>query len=239
MANEKENLPRFEDYRDSIVAFIDILGFTSKVYDIKDEESFKNPATLLYVFKKYETLPEDYKENGDLFFNDITITAVSDSIIITMPYNEKKMNIHPFIQTIGIMQYNLLATDFGTLLRGYITRGSVYHKDGIILGKGYNEACEGEGKIGASPRIVVDDKIIKEAKKAANSYKGGEKRVGILKYIKQDNDSRHFIDYLSFASKRDKIKKFIEKNLETYKNDGKVRAKYEWLKEYLEQTEGN
>ena len=45
----EENLPKFEDFTDSLVAFIDVLGFDQRARSIKDENDFLEVGKLLYT----------------------------------------------------------------------------------------------------------------------------------------------------------------------------------------------
>lgn len=45
-------LPKYEDYVDCMVAFVDVLGFDSKVRNIKSKEDFLNVSGLLFALKE-------------------------------------------------------------------------------------------------------------------------------------------------------------------------------------------
>lgn len=46
------NLPDYNDYKDSLVAFIDIIGFNNRARDISDRNDFFEIAKLLYSTQK-------------------------------------------------------------------------------------------------------------------------------------------------------------------------------------------
>ena len=140
------NFPKYEEYSDCMVAFIDILGFDSRVRNINSREDFFEVGKLLFAIKEME---RSYNENQNILKN-LTITAISDSIIVTMPYHDTNCAM-AIILVIQKFQYTLIASSFETLLRGYLTRGHVYHKDNIIFGRGYSEAYRKE-KTGAHKR---------------------------------------------------------------------------------------
>lgn len=50
----------------------------------------------------------------------------------------------------------------GILIRGAITIGNLYHKSGVILGKGMIEAYHLELKSAVYPRIILSKTLIKE-----------------------------------------------------------------------------
>ena len=239
------NFPKYEEYTDCMVAFIDILGFDSRVRSIKSREDFFEVGKLLFALKETEKSFNKDKH----FFESLTMTAISDSVIVTMPYHDPicAMAIIPVIQKI---QYDLIATSFETLLRGYLTRGNVYHKDQIFFGKGYSEAYRKEREIGHAPRIVIDPKIIEDGREKVLNYKGTEKVDHIFNYIIQDTcDGYYFIDYLKpiglqvgvsieqLITERNKVKIFTENSLKLYRSDEKINRKYKWLNNYFSLTE--
>ena len=238
-------VPEYEDYKDCMVAFIDILGFDSRVRSIKSKEDFFEVGNLLFALKETE---KSFNKDSN-YFKNLTITAISDSIIITMPYSDPICAM-AIITVIQKFQYDLITTSFETLLRGYLTRGHVYHKDQIIFGKGYSEAYRKEREIGHAPRIVIDPKIIEDGRKKVLNYKGKEKVDNIFNYLIEDScDGYHFIDYLKpvglqigisreqLIDERNVIKVFIENCLELYKDDEKINRKYKWLSNYFSITE--
>ena len=92
-------------------------------------------------------------------------------------------------------QYDILI-GYGTILRGYMTRGNVYHKNGIVFGKGYSDAYIKEQAIGHAPRIVIDPNLIEDAWQKVATYTGKEKIDHIFNYVIEDSsDGYFFIDY--------------------------------------------
>jgi len=177
------------------------------------------------------------------------MTAISDSVIVTMPYHDSVCAM-AIITVIQKIQYDLIATNFETLLRGYLTRGHVYHKDNIILGKGYSDAYRKEREIGHAPRIVIDPKIVEDGREKVSSCKAKEEVDHIFNYLIKDTcDGYYFIDYLKpvglkigvsrkqYIAERTVIKVFIENCLKLYRDNEKINRKYKWLKNYFSLTE--
>jgi len=200
---------------------------------------------LLFALKETEENFNKDKKN----FEYLTITAVSDSIIVSMPYQAPACAM-TLIVVIQKIQYDLITTSFETLLRGYLTRGHVYHKDQIILGKGYSEAYRKEREIGHAPRIVIDPEIIEDGREKVLNYKGKEEVDHIFNYIIQDTcDGYYFIDYLKpvglqvglsieqLIAERNNLKNYIDNCLKLYRSDEKINRKYKWLSNYFSLTE--
>jgi len=244
-STQNYNIPKYEEYIDCMVAFIDILGFDSRVRNIKSREDFFKVGKLLFALK--ETAKSFNKDK--YLFERLTMTTISDSIIVTMPYHDPICAM-AIITLILKFQYDLISTSYETLLRGYLTRGLVYHKDEIIFGKGYSEAYRKEREIGHAPRIIIDPKIIEDGKIKVSKHKGKEEVDHIFNYLIKDVcDGYYFIDYLKpvglqagvsreqLIVERKVIKYFIENSLKFYRDDEKITRKYKWLNNYFLLTE--
>lgn len=239
------NLPDYGDYKDSLVAFIDILGFDKWARGISNREEFIEVGNLLYAMQE---TAEAFSNAGDIL-EEYKFTAISDSIIVTVPF-ANKICTTGMLHILHKIQYDLLSTNFKTLVRGYITRGPVYHKNGLIFGAGYSDAYKGEGLIGGAPRIVLDPLIVKDAKRVIASNTNKENLVTTLDYLVEDSsDGFYFVDYLNpigsqsylpkdqLGSERASIKKFIVDSVSGFEDDCRVRAKYKWLENYFQRTE--
>lgn len=239
-------VPKYGDYVDSLVAFVDILGFDSKVRAINSSDDFLTVAALLAALKA--TADSFDEKNSSL--KGFAVTSISDSVIVTIPYSSPICTVGMLL-LIQKIQYDLIATNFKTLMRGYICRGPVYHKNQIVFGKGYSDAYRKEQTIGHAPRVVVDPQIISIGKKVVESYKGDVDKVDhIFNHLFRDaSDGYYFVDYLrpispllgSFnteqAAERKLIKTFVNDSLIRYKTDQEIVRKYEWLSNYISLTE--
>lgn len=240
------NLPDYMDFNDSLVAFIDILGFDKRAMDIDNRDRFSEVAKLLHAVKE----TADSFSAADGLFEEFKFTAISDSIIVSVPFSNPICTLG-MLQILQYIQYEMLGTSFKTLVRGYITQGSIYHKNGLVFGSGYSNAYKGEGKIGGAPRIVIDSSVIKKAKKVIEKNKDVKNVVTVLDYLREDcSDGFYFIDYLNptggqkdipkeqLLEERKDIKEFIYKSLNIYEGNCVVHAKYKWLENYYNITEG-
>lgn len=242
--NIKDELPQYEKYQDSLVAFIDILGFDKKVKAIRNETDFANVSILLQAAK---TTADNFN-NDENVFKRFKFTAISDSIIVSVPFSDPVCTVG-LLTILHKIQYELLATSFKTLVRGYINRGPVYHADGLLFGSGYSDAYGGEKLIGNAPRIVLSPSIVEVGKRVVSQYSGKEEMVSFFELIKEDPDGFYFIDYLKpvgspralpkeqINQERESIKNFIHSSLEEFKDDYRVLPKYKWLNNYFKQME--
>ncbi len=223
------------------MAFVDILGFDKHARTIRSPKDFKAVSLLLSTFKEEANR---WQKSSELYKN-IQAIAVSDSIIVSVPFRDI-YGAFILIAILHYFQYNLIATNFRTLVRGRVEMGPLYHKDGIIFGKAYSEAFANEQEISGPPRITVASYIVEEANKQGKLPENAGK-INVLEYLNRDkNDGEYFIDYLKPIGaaanlpqsqktiERKNLIYFVNAQLNKYKDNDKIRSKYEWLSEYLQ-----
>lgn len=165
------SLPNYDDYKVSLVAFIDILGFDNKAKNINNQKDFLEVSKLLYATQK----TAENISNADDILKDFEFTAISDSVIASVPFTDPICTVG-MLQILHGMQYELLGTDFKTIIRGYITKGHVHHKNGLIFGPGYSNAIKGERLVGGAPRVVLDPNLVDEARRVICSNQSDTKK---------------------------------------------------------------
>jgi hypothetical protein len=134
-------------YTESIVLFLDVLGFSNLVYS-KDKTKIEDYFSYVQSdFRKYLS---------ERKFNYIII---SDSIVVTT--KKTKENLSELIFVIGKIQYQLFLK--GILLRGAISFGKLYFNkpSNIIVGPGLIKAYKLESTA-KYPRVIIDRQIIPE-----------------------------------------------------------------------------
>ena len=233
--------PKYNDYVDCMVAFVDILGFNLLVKNIQSEDDFYQVGRVLFKLKEIAK----YFNADDTISCDLNVTAISDSIIFTMPVHDHMSSAMSLTSILHWLQYDLLIND-KMLMRGYMTRGRSYHKDNIIFGYGYSMSYEKEKEIAGPPRIVIDPSLIKEAM-ADNKE---QYFWHMIDFVIQDSfDGYHFIDYLKpvgvqakipkeqLIAERNKINKIVDDNLITYAANENINGKYKWLSDYVSLTD--
>ncbi len=234
-------LPTYEDFEDSLVGFIDLLGFDKRVRGVQKRTDFFEVGKLLYTIK---VTADNFTRSGGIL-NGFKFTAISDSLIVSVPFKDP-ICTYGMLHILHHLQYELVATSFQTLVRGYIDRGPIYHKDGLLFGAGYSDAYRGEGMIGSAPRIVLSPDVVKDAKRVIRNYSGDQKMDSALDFLQEDkSDGFSFIDYLKpvgsqsvFPKKqmmedRDLIEGFIRDSLSKFDSDYSILPKYKWLENYF------
>jgi len=163
-------------FRDKFVAFVDILGFKSRV-EAAEGCRGGQLSDLLEVCGKLERkshvqsiatygpviCPESKHDSRDLNYR---VTQVSDCAIISAevsPAGIINLINHISQSIIGLLRY-------GVMVRGYVTRGNIYHDAGQFIGTSYQNALTGEKSVrafrmsendGATPFVEIDPKVVR------------------------------------------------------------------------------
>ena len=208
-------------YQDRLVAFVDILGFKDAV-----NKSAGADEWCIKLRKKINRLVD----------NNESFQLYNDAFKVL--YEE---------QLKGKAEET---ANFGFLLRGGITFGKIRHDHNKCFGPAMNRAYLLESETAVYPRILIDGFALKELAKDKfihNSIEfiSPDKSDGLLflDYLSQkayfeENDNYHDfegnrLDYNQFLKN---LKILITDNLEQYNNNEKVLEKYQWYKEYYNDT---
>lgn len=151
LKKEDVNLSNHLNYSEKFIAFIDILGFKQMVTDSISGQG-KDLAEILEIMKLLGSQERKaYYHDSPLPpicphsqciqpHMDFEITQISDCVILSCEISEAgAINM---INECHKIAMRLLRRSI--LCRGYITKGTVYHKDMTILGTGYQDAYHHE-----------------------------------------------------------------------------------------------
>lgn len=132
-------------YKDAIVAFIDVLGFSSLVYS--------NSTTPIQRFFDY--VIDEFREDAKTF--RFTYLLISDTIVIHTENNQA--NLEHLIISLGKLQMKLITR--GILVRGGVSFGDLFTdpSTNVIVGSGLINAYHLEGKA-VYPRIIIDRQLV-------------------------------------------------------------------------------
>lgn len=228
-----------EDYRDSLVVFADVLGMQREILSIDDDQSLNTVARVLQLLQELAR----FWSRMDGSMGELQATAVSDSLIISIPW-DSKVGATALSLAMHYFQYDLLLRG-GCLLRGYMAQGKLYHRDELVFGEGHIRAWRGERELkNGPPRIVIDPELVTYARERGTD-KPPEGNVSTFEYLRQDAcDGLWFIDYLKpvgvpgtnspqeLQTARREIREWITKQQDFYQTDHHVASKYHWLEQY-------
>lgn len=244
------------EYQPHLVAFIDILGFKELVNETdRNSDRLNELLKVLHYLKTWE-LPDawglelveieesaQYKGVENFNISDITeATVFSDSIVVSVNaernVNERFTSLIANLAALGAKMM-----EKGILIRGAITIGNLYHKSGVILGKGMIEAYQLELKSAVYPRIILSQTLIKELNYPSLAKRD---RYGYNQYLQRYEDGCvgfHQMIYYSviqswvkmtpiiLKDNLDKIRRVIIQGLDSNFEHRDVFEKFKWLKE--------
>ena len=241
------------EYAEYYVAFLDVLGFKKLVLSKRKEDKRKIEEYFILIEEVTDYLKriKAKKNLGSII--------ISDSVILSVPVGEtlpqQIENLRHLCVAVGKIQFALALKNIW--LRGAISSGKAYFNpiENQVVGPAYIWAYLLETSQAKYPRVILDNKIIKELKadsaqdlieKINNKKEGGLQFSNWSKdilfewqhndYLKKKlkKDVPLFIDYLHpvFDNQTDfgKIISNIEKSMYSG-ND--VYSKFRWITDYL------
>ena len=182
-------------YRQSLISYIDILGFSELIEGSKDNSS--EVKRILEILKSAQKdlsinpsgFPSVSKEFKSENFSDLTVRArfIDKTNEIETAFQE--------IDLIGLLQFGLILEN-QLLIRGGICTGDLYFDQEIVFGPGLIKAYRLESEFAIYPRIVVD----RDLAFAVNDWCENDSDPAP---IVRGDDGAFFIDYLTSATSFD------------------------------------
>lgn len=150
-------------FEDKFIAFIDVLGFKDMVDKAESGTGMSLQEVLQLLsclgtsedsskFLKYghTTCPDSIAIRKDLNFK---VTQISDCVIVSSEVSPA--GVINLVSHCWSAVFKLLMK--GIMCRGYITRGSIFHTDGQVIGTGYQNAYSKESRVTAF-KIEADER---------------------------------------------------------------------------------
>lgn len=197
-------------YEKRIVAFLDILGFSTMIEDSKVDTTLrvkiKNAMEIIYRVK------EEYGDDkGFESATGIRVTTFSDSIVISYPANKHD---GLFLLLINIIHLQLELGALGIMIRGGIAIGDVYHDGRMIFGPAMNDAYALESKMAVYPRVVITEDTLKMGIDGTADHSPYglkydlEDIIGCVKNTDYEDDGKSDLYFVDFLTKSDEITDF-------------------------------
>lgn len=220
-------------YEDRIVAFVDILGFSSMIS--KSESSLEEYERIKHALDTIQMV----KKRADSV--TAKVATFSDSIVISYPINERDPLFYILIDLIHL-QLNLLQQ--GVLVRGGIAKGKVRHVQEMVFGPAMVAAYELENKYAVYPRIIVEKEVVEwEKENYRKQLYGFDSDISDLEgLLKKDQyNDFYYIDILRQPQEVDDFEDFVIMLHKVHStiivglnnNNKSVVMKYIWLKNYF------
>lgn len=240
----------------SVVAFIDILGFKEHVRDAKKKGNsqeiftkFQDTISNAFSTLDFSFAKDCYEISGGLsdIKNTYNFRIFTDCILIGCPIR-KTGNLSTFIEgcdefhTVLDILYFLQTTlvNSGFFVRGGISVDEFYMDDITIYGVAGIDAYDAESERAKYPRIILTKSAEAMLMKINKGFRAQKRENYIRKYLYKDRDGLFFINYLESINMRDipflehlqMHKEVIEKNLQKHHDKPDILEKYVWAADY-------
>lgn len=232
-----------QQYENRIVAFIDVLGFSSMVAATsKNQKRLQNLTSALNSF--YNLI---WEWEADGVKSSFAFTQFSDSIVVSAIAD----TVDSFDMLLQVMRGIVkLVSDYGIIVRGGIAQGQLIHDENMLIGPAMVEAYDLESKKALYPRIIIDEKLKNYFFESLDDFLSDIKipsRPDWDNIFAQDKDGLWFLNYInpsltylqgtsshSIKDYQEVLHDIVDKGKNS--NNKQVVEKYKWLEEKLSVT---
>jgi hypothetical protein len=238
--------PYFNEYgqpelRQSVVAFVDILGYKEMVLEA---ENIGKPHEFLLTMRNalIESLKHLTEEENDLFDKDFKVKIFTDNIVIGYPvkYSDAESELGSIFNNLSFFQLSMV--NHGFFLRGAISIDNLFIDDNIVFGKGLIDSYLAENKKARDPRIILTE-TASLAVKHHLTYYAQPQYAPQTRDLFLDSDGQYFLNYLDsvligvperepYFNAIMKHKQVIEEKLQEFRNRPLLWSKYAWSANY-------
>ncbi|AFV24476.1 hypothetical protein Mpsy_2272 [Methanolobus psychrophilus R15] len=237
----------------SIVALVDVLGFSKMMENISNNTEEMNHFLINYkkaVDPAYHELCKFSEFKRKSRINKMSYARIfSDNILYLneLTGSDGEIDLVHFIDQIALYQLRLVLGGF--VSRGAIVVGDMYCTDTLVVGYPLVKASNLEKEKGGHPKIIIDKTTIKAMSFYLKRFKKNA-YIPMLSFITKEVDGPYFINYLYYLILEEEIdssyicsgpieihllkhKNLICENLRKFKGkDEAIYEKYEWLADY-------
>ena len=245
------------EYKNHIVAFIDIFGFKNLIKETTSNKRIRNEIYSALELIKSKEDPDFWNDslvaieecaqrhNANYYIAPfVNINCFSDSIIISVNLTELEINaaLSTLISRLLLLSKNLIVK--GVLIRGAITLGAMIHQSGIAMGPALIDAYQLETNIAKFPRIILSDNLIKSLKYPISTkqdqypyhiyldrFSDGCVGFSVLKYFQIYDNAPTIHSSKTFKQELKKTKNIILHGLDASFEHPDIYSKYDWLRQ--------
>jgi len=212
------------EIKKAIVAFVDMLGTSALMEDIKEENAEKVYGTITGIAELFQDKFNDFSR----IYADSKCMIISDSFVISVPYEPEAFNA--LVLFLADFQHRCLVS-YAEAMRGAVSVGNLLvGRDNKIIGPAFIRAHKIEKENAIFPRIVVDKRIVEDKELCPQT-------LGLP--IALDKDGVRYVDFMAAgdADMSSVKEQTARRRLEFEKDDRKLKIlqKWDWLQTFLEQ----
>ncbi len=227
--------PRLQN---SVVAFIDILGYADMVVGAATRSMSQALLRRLHdALRKARAYvdPQGLVENEK---DSSALRAFTDNIVIGYPiHDDAESELGVAFSELSLFQMTMSLEGF--FIRGGIAIGHLYMDDIAVYGNGLIEAYKAETTLARDPRIV----LARSARKAVDKhigYYGRTNHAPQNRELLKDSDGQYFLDYMGTLVGSEDVffhelklhKTRVEEKLTEHRSHPSIWSKYLWVANY-------
>lgn len=243
---------RLKYEKESLVVFLDILGFKDMVRNGIQKEVLE----FLYLIRSFNAeYQADLHITQDVWLTGKVqpmVSSFSDHVIVSLPleltdfpekFNNRRSALFHHINRLNeyIAHLQLLGLERHILLRGAIALGLHYHdwENNLIFGSPLIQSITNEEKLAIYPRVVLSESVLKHGANIFNIPENDSHMFPVSSVFRLDFDGIYHVDYLERAftlipeDKITEIKGIIEKGIWDNKSNLNILTKWKWLANYF------
>lgn len=237
-------------YIESIVVYIDLLGFSDFVNTKSFEEVNDVLLRLKNMMKSYDqhtvaSINKDIELNiheGEFIINDLTFINFSDSIILAYPLDRIDISWTLFVLGLNLMPIQFEMFKNKLPMRGGIATGSMYMNGDMVFGRGLVKSAALEKKA-KYPRLMIHEDVIDQVPlHFLEDWIISKDEIGhyfdICKYLKSLENLNKINPEMwqeRISSYYNSLKELIEWGLRNPHQE--IVNKYRWLEKQFESTQ--
>ncbi len=237
------------ELRQSVVAFLDILGYKHMICSANESKRSQEFLSNLHetFVRAVDYMRDPLGKKYEIFKSKILrkdlykVVTFTDNIVIGYPIvDDAKLELDLIFSHVADFQLTLAKAGF--FVRGAIAIGDLYIDDYIVYGQGLVDAHTAESERARDPRVVLTD-TAHEAIKIHLNYYADPSNAPQVRHFFRDTDGQLFVNYLeSIMIAEDELgpdydsiiqhKAAVEIKLKEYTIKPEVWSKYAWTANY-------
>lgn len=214
---------------DGVVLFVDLLG-------VREMNRSRRVAAHLVALER--VVSRTYR--ALLAPSSMWSAAVfSDTLVLAAPVteNDEEHAISDMVTQAARLQLDLIRAGF--FMRGGLSLGKIYLRNGLVFGPALVEAHELESRVAIHPRIVLSDGADRSLRESLRLHPWPENAPQNAMLLR-DDDGHTFVNYLAAvfgtltdpAPQLERHRDAVVSRLIAHSNDKHLWEKYRWVAEY-------
>jgi hypothetical protein len=163
----------------------------------------------------------------------------SDTLVLAAPVmeNDEERLIRDMVMQAARLQLELIRAGF--FMRGGLSLGKIYLRNGLVFGPALIEAHELESRVAVHPRILLSDAADRSLRESLRLHQWPE-NASQNAMLLRDDDGHTFVNYLAAVFRTltdptpqvERHRDAIVTQLIAHSNDKPLWEKYRWVAEY-------